>query len=87
MAILVSTHGEGEPPDMAEDFHKFVTGKRLPKLEKVHFSVLALGDKSYRNFCQTGEDIFNAIKKRSPKKMLRGSIKGILCTIVHFNRG
>lgn len=63
VAILVSTHGEGEPPDMAEDFHKFVTGKRLPKLEKVRFSVLALGDKSYRNFCQTGEDIFNAIKK------------------------
>ncbi len=63
LAIIVSTHGEGEPPDMAEDFHKFVTGKRLPKLEKVRFSVLALGDKSYRNFCQTGEDIYNAIKK------------------------
>jgi sulfite reductase (NADPH) flavoprotein alpha-component len=63
VAIIVSTHGEGEPPDMAEDFHKFVTGKRLPKLENVRFSVLALGDKSYRNFCQTGEDIYNAIKK------------------------
>jgi sulfite reductase (NADPH) flavoprotein alpha-component len=63
VAILVSTHGEGEPPDMAEDFHKFVTGKRLPNLEKVRFSVLALGDKTYRNFCQTGEDIFKAIKK------------------------
>src|SRR5690606_35543845 len=55
IAIIVSTHGEGEPPDMAEDFHKFVTGNRLPKLENVCFSVLALGDKSYRNFCQTGE--------------------------------
>jgi sulfite reductase (NADPH) flavoprotein alpha-component len=63
IAIIVSTHGEGEPPDMAEDFHKFVTGKRLPKLENVCFSVLALGDKSYRNFCQTGEEIYNAIKK------------------------
>jgi sulfite reductase (NADPH) flavoprotein alpha-component len=63
VAIIVSTHGEGEPPDMAEDFHKFVTGKRLPKLENMCFSVLALGDKSYRNFCQTGEEIYNAIKK------------------------
>ncbi|MGC9355231.1 MAG: diflavin oxidoreductase, partial [Mariniphaga sp.] len=62
VAIIVSTHGEGEPPDMAEDFHRFVTGKRLPKLEKLRFSVLALGDKSYRNFCQTGEEIYNAIK-------------------------
>jgi sulfite reductase (NADPH) flavoprotein alpha-component len=63
VAIIVSTHGEGEPPDMAEDFHRFVTGKRLPKLEKLRFSVLALGDKSYRNFCQTGEEIYNALKK------------------------
>ena len=63
VAIIVSTHGEGEPPDMAEDFHKFVTGKRLPKLGNLRFSVLALGDKSYRNFCQTGEEIYNAIKK------------------------
>lgn len=63
VAIIVSTHGEGEPPSMAEDFHKFVTGKSLPKLDNVHFSVLALGDKSYRHFCQTGEDIFSAIKK------------------------
>lgn len=63
VAVLVSTHGEGEPPDMAEEFHRFVTGKRLPKLENLHFSVLALGDKSYRNFCQTGEEIYNAIKK------------------------
>ncbi len=63
VAIIVSTHGEGEPPDMAEEFHKFVTGKRLPKLENVSFSVLALGDKTYRNFCQTGEEIYNAIKK------------------------
>lgn len=63
VAIIVSTHGEGEPPDMAEDFYKFVTGKRLPKLGNLRFSVLALGDKSYRNFCQTGEEIYNAIKK------------------------
>ncbi|MCG6186862.1 assimilatory sulfite reductase (NADPH) flavoprotein subunit [Maribellus maritimus] len=63
VAIIVSTHGEGEPPDMAEEFHKFVTGKRLPKLENLSFSVLALGDKTYRNFCQTGEEIYNAIKK------------------------
>ncbi len=63
VAIIVSTHGEGERPDMAEEFHKFVTGKRLPKLENISFSVLALGDKSYRNFCQTGEEIYNAIKK------------------------
>ena len=62
IAIIVSTHGEGDPPDMAGDFHKFITGKRAPKLEKMNFSVLALGDKSYKHFCKTGEDIDSAIR-------------------------
>ncbi|HSO85617.1 MAG TPA: assimilatory sulfite reductase (NADPH) flavoprotein subunit [Draconibacterium sp.] len=64
IAIIVSTHGEGDPPDMAGDFYKFVTGKRAPKLERLNFSVLALGDKSYKHFCKTGEDIDAAIKSQ-----------------------
>ncbi|WP_372933067.1 assimilatory sulfite reductase (NADPH) flavoprotein subunit [Mariniphaga sediminis] len=63
LAVVVSTHGEGEPPDMAEDFHTFITGKRAPKLEKLKYSVLALGDKSYRHFCQTGADIDEAFTR------------------------
>lgn len=63
IAIIVSTHGEGDPPDMAGDFHKFITGKRAPKLEKLNFSVLALGDKSYKHFCKTGEDFDTAIRR------------------------
>ena len=62
LAIIVSTHGEGDPPDMAEDFYKFVTGKRAPKLNSLNFSVLALGDKTYKHFCKTGEDIYSACK-------------------------
>jgi len=64
VAIIVSTHGEGDPPDMAGDFYKFITGKRAPKLDKLNFSVLALGDKSYKHFCKTGEDIDAAIRKQ-----------------------
>ena len=62
VAIIVSTHGEGDPPDMAEDFYKYLTGKRAPKLENLSFSVLALGDKSYKHFCKTGEEIYQACK-------------------------
>src|SRR5690554_1428793 len=60
IAVIVSTHGEGEPPAMAEDFHKFIINKRAPKLKNVKFSVLALGDKSYKFFCQTGKDVDEA---------------------------
>lgn len=64
VAIIVSTHGEGDPPDMAAGFYKFITGKRSLKLDKLNFSVLALGDKSYKHFCKTGEDIDVAIKSQ-----------------------
>ncbi len=56
LLIVVSTHGEGDPPDNALTFHEFVHGRRAPKLEELRFSVLALGDSSYEFFCQTGKD-------------------------------
>ncbi len=62
IAVIVSTHGEGEPPDMADDFYKFITGTRAPKLDTLNYSVLALGDKTYKHFCKTGEDIYKALK-------------------------
>lgn len=54
--IIVSTHGEGEPPDNAMSFYEFLHSKRAPKLEGLNYSVLALGDTSYEFFCQTGKD-------------------------------
>jgi sulfite reductase (NADPH) flavoprotein alpha-component len=56
LCLVVSTHGEGDPPDTAMDFHAFLNGKRAPKLEGVGFAVLALGDTSYEHFCKTGRD-------------------------------
>ena len=35
--LIVSTHGEGEPPIQAEDFHEYVLGKRAPKLNDTNF--------------------------------------------------
>ena len=55
LLILVSTHGEGDPPDNAITFHEFIHGKRAPKLDELNFSVLSLGDSSYEFFCQTGK--------------------------------
>lgn len=55
LLIIVSTHGEGDPPDNALTFHEFLHGKRAPKLEDLNFSVLSLGDSSYEYFCQTGK--------------------------------
>ena len=70
LLVIVSTHGEGEPPEMAEDFHRFITGKRAPNLPNLNFSVLALGDKSYKLFCQTGIDINRALKNAGANELL-----------------
>ncbi|ACA85071.1 assimilatory sulfite reductase (NADPH) flavoprotein subunit [Shewanella woodyi] len=56
LLAVVSTHGEGEAPDDALELHKFLASKRAPKLDNLHYSVLALGDSSYEFFCQTGKD-------------------------------
>ncbi|MEK4750195.1 assimilatory sulfite reductase (NADPH) flavoprotein subunit [Niallia circulans] len=55
LLVIVSTHGEGDPPDTAIAFHEFLHGKRAPKLENFQYSVLALGDSSYEFFCETGK--------------------------------
>lgn len=54
--LVASTHGEGEPPDLAVEFHQFLMGKKAPKVEGLHFSVLALGDTSYAKYCQIGKE-------------------------------
>ena len=70
LVFIVSTHGEGEPPAMAEDFHSFITGKRAPQLSNLNYSVVALGDKSYKLFCKTGIDIDQSLARLGAKSIL-----------------
>ncbi len=56
LLLIVSTHGEGDPPDQAIQFYEFLHSKRAPKLEHLQYAVLALGDSSYEYFCKTGKD-------------------------------
>ncbi len=60
--IVVSTRGEGDPPGQAQQFYKHLFGSDAPKLPKLIYSVCALGDSSYQNFCQTGKDIDMKLK-------------------------
>lgn len=63
LVVLVSTHGEGEPPDNAIELHEYLHGKKAPKLKGLKFAVLALGDTSYEFFCQTGKDFDTQLEK------------------------
>ncbi|MDF3821132.1 flavodoxin domain-containing protein [Leptospira sp. 96542] len=60
--VVVSTHGDGEPPQAAKPFIQ-VLSEYKEKLSNLKFSVLALGDTSYPLFCQTGVDVDSALEK------------------------
>ena len=63
LAVFVSTHGEGDAPDDAVEFHEFLGGKKAPKLDGLKYAVLGLGDSSYEFFCQTGKDFDERLGK------------------------
>jgi sulfite reductase (NADPH) flavoprotein alpha-component len=69
LLLLVSTHGEGDPPDNALAFYEFLHSKRAPQLEDLRFSVLALGDTSYEFFCQTGKDFDKRLQELGGKRL------------------
>jgi sulfite reductase (NADPH) flavoprotein alpha-component len=46
LLVVVSTQGEGDPPDRAIALWELLQGRRAPSLAHLRFSVLALGDTS-----------------------------------------
>lgn len=69
LLIIVSTHGEGDPPDTALPFYEFLNGRRAPQLKDLRFSVLALGDSSYDLFCQTGKEFDERLEELGGKRL------------------
>ncbi len=55
--FVISTYGEGDPPQPSVGFFEFLEGPRAPKLEGVRYSVLALGNSTYEKFCEAGKRI------------------------------
>jgi len=69
LLILVSTYGEGDPPQPATGFFEFVEGRKAPKLEGVRFAVLALGDSTYEYFCQAGKRLDQRFEELGARRL------------------
>jgi len=69
LIIVASTYGEGEPPESAVSFHKFLFGKKAPQLPQLQYAVLGLGDSSYEFFCQTAVDFDSKLASLGAKRL------------------
>ncbi len=68
--IVISTHGDGDPPDEARALYEFLGTKRAPQLPELQYSVLALGDTSYPKFCEAGRVVDERLSKLGAKRLL-----------------
>jgi sulfite reductase (NADPH) flavoprotein alpha-component len=67
--IVISTYGDGEPPDDAADFyHAIVNGPKL-NLSGLEFSVLALGNTTFDHFCRCGKEIDSALERHGATRI------------------
>jgi sulfite reductase (NADPH) flavoprotein alpha-component len=57
LLIVAATWGEGDPPQRAADFYEALLAGDAPRFDKTRFAVLALGDRAYAQFCETGRRI------------------------------
>ena len=68
--VVISTHGDGDPPDEARGLYEFLGTKRAPQLPELQYSVLALGDSSYPKFCEAGRVVDERLAKLGAKRLL-----------------
>lgn len=69
LLVVVSTYGEGEPPESAVDLFEQLKKGKIGKLDGLKFAVLGLGDSSYEFFCQTGKDFDDFLSKAGAERI------------------
>ena len=71
--IVVSTTGEGEPPDNALKFWRRVRKRTHPRdyLAQLKYGLLGLGDSNYNRFANFGRDVDNRLESLSAQRFIK----------------
>lgn len=69
LLVVVSTHGDGDPPDRALSLHELLHGRKPLRISKLRYGVLALGDSSYERFCETGRQFDARLEALGAKRL------------------
>ena len=67
--MVVSTYGDGEPPDGTIPFWQAVVHGNGLNLSGVRFSVLALGNTTFDNFCKCGSEFDAALERHGATRI------------------
>ena len=69
LLVITSTYGDGEPPDNAKALWEALAKDDAPSLASLRFSVCALGDTNYAQFCRCGQDFDQRLEKRGASRL------------------
>ena len=69
VAIVTSTYGEGEVPEMGIEFWKDLESSSI-KISNLKYGLIALGDRSHEIFCGAGKAISKKLDELDGKKVL-----------------
>ena len=70
LLIVTSTYGDGEMPDNMQAFWNWLQTDAAVAMAGVNFSVLALGDTNYAEFCAAGRKIEERLEHLGARRIL-----------------